>query len=132
MDNLSVQLHKQAIACSLGTTAVNHLVYADDLHMFAPSAKQLQTLLNTCYAYGCDHDVQYNAGKSLVVYFDSRNANLAREMALIGKKFNITTFYLGHVICNDLSDEADMQFPLYRTLQLATCIIHRNCSINGS
>ena len=102
--------------------------------MFAPSAKELQTLLNTCYAYGCDHDVQYNAGKSLVVYFDSRNANLAREVALIGKKFNLTTSckYLGHVICNDLSDEADMQFPLYRTLQLAACFIHRNCSINGS
>ena len=44
------------------------------------------------------------------MYFDSRNANLAREMTL-GKKLNFATSYkcLGHVICNDLSDEADIQ-----------------------
>ena len=45
------------------------------------------------------------------MYFDSRNANLAREMTLGGKKLNfaIGYKYLGHVICNDLSDEADIQ-----------------------
>ena len=32
-----------------------------------------------------EHDVQYNVGKFLVMYFDSRNANLAREMTLGGK-----------------------------------------------
>ena len=45
------------------------------------------------------------------MYFDSRNANLAREMTLGGKKLNFATSYKypGHVICNDLSDEADIQ-----------------------
>ena len=36
MGNLSVQLHKQPIGCSLGTAVVNHLIYADDLLLFAP------------------------------------------------------------------------------------------------
>ena len=31
MDNLSVQLHRQPIGCSLGTAVVNHLRYVDDL-----------------------------------------------------------------------------------------------------
>ena len=45
------------------------------------------------------------------MYFDSRNANLAMEMTLGGKTLNFATSYkyLGHVICNDLSDEADIQ-----------------------
>ena len=45
MDNLCVQLHKQPIGCCLGTAVVNHLIYADDLLLFAPS-KGLQTLLD--------------------------------------------------------------------------------------
>ena len=36
MDNLSVQLHRQPIGCSLVTTVVNHLIHADDLLQFAP------------------------------------------------------------------------------------------------
>ena len=36
MDNLSLQLHKQPIGCSIGTTVVNHLTYTDDLLLFAP------------------------------------------------------------------------------------------------
>ena len=46
MDSLSVQLHKQPIGCSLDTTRVNHLIYTDDLLLFAPSAKGMQTLLD--------------------------------------------------------------------------------------
>ena len=43
MGNLTVQLHTKPIGCSLGTTAVNHLIYADYLLLFAPSAKGLHT-----------------------------------------------------------------------------------------
>ena len=45
------------------------------------------------------------------MYFVSRNANFAREMTLGRTKINFATSckYLGHVICNDLSDEADIQ-----------------------
>ena len=39
MDNLSLQLHSQPIGCSVGGTVVNHMLYADDLDLFAPSAK---------------------------------------------------------------------------------------------
>ena len=87
MVNLSVQLYTKPVGCSLGTTVVNHLIYADDLLLFAPSGKGQQTLL------------------------DSRNANFAREITLGRTKLNFATSckYLGHVICNDLSDEADIQ-----------------------
>ena len=47
----------------------------------------------------------------MVMYFDTRNVNLARKMTLAGKKLNFATSYkyLGHVICNNLSDETDIQ-----------------------
>ena len=70
MDDLSVQLHAKSISCSLGTTVINHLIYADDLLLFAPNGKRIQTLLDCCYIYGCEYDVQFNASKSLIMYFD--------------------------------------------------------------
>ena len=116
--NVSVQRHKQPTGCSLCTAVVNHLIYTDDLLPFAPPKdyKHYYTYgCYICYTYGCEHDVQYNAGKSLVMYFDCRNANLARETTLGGKKLNFATSYkyLGHVICNDLLDEADIQAKVW-------------------
>ena len=39
MDNLSLQLHRKSIGCSVGSTVINHMLYADDVVLFAPSAK---------------------------------------------------------------------------------------------
>ena len=64
MNNLSLQLHTKP---GLGTTVVNHLIYADDLLMFAPSAEGLQTLLDCCNIYGCEYIVQFKASKSLIL-----------------------------------------------------------------
>ena len=43
MDNLSSQLNAQYIGCSTGDVVVNHMLYADDIALFAPSAKGLQS-----------------------------------------------------------------------------------------
>ena len=94
MDDLSVQLHTKPTGCSFGTTVVNHLIYADDLLSFAPSGEGLQTLLDCCYIYSCEYDVQFNVSKSLIMYFDSRNANLAREMTLGRTKLNFATSWI--------------------------------------
>ena len=39
VDNLSLQLHRQPIDCSVGGTVVNHMLYADDIVLFAPSVR---------------------------------------------------------------------------------------------
>ena len=70
-------------------TIDNHLSYADDLILFSPSAKGLQKLLDICFNYGCDYDIQYNAAKSQVMYFESRKADNACDMTLGG---NVLTF----------------------------------------
>ena len=48
MNDLSVLLSKIPAGCYSGNTVINHLMYADDLVVFAPSAKDLQKLLNIC------------------------------------------------------------------------------------
>ena len=74
----------------------------------------LQTLLY--YVTPTDVSTTFN------MYFDSRNANLAREMTLGGKKLNFTTSY--KYICNDLSDEPDVQVKV-RLLYAKSNILHK-------
>ena len=68
MDNLSLQLHRNPMGCSVSGTVVNHLIYADDIVLFAPSAKGLQKLLDLSHTYDCNHDIEFNPSKSSVMY----------------------------------------------------------------
>ena len=45
------------------------------------------------------------------MYIDSRKAGNAQSMTIGGKILNVVTSfsYLGHIICNDLSDDADLK-----------------------
>ena len=87
------------------------MLYADDIVLFAPSAKGRQKLLDTCFNYGCSHDIQFNPLKSVVMYVDSRKVEVTRPMVIGGDKLNfVTTYtYLGHIIRDDLCDEADVK-----------------------
>ena len=72
MNDLSVVLNKvPAGYCSAGLI-INHLMYADDLIVFAPSAKGLQKLLYICTDYGQNHDIIYNSLKSNLMLFDTQ------------------------------------------------------------
>ena len=84
---------------------------ADDIVLIAPSAKGLQKLLDLSHTYGCNHDIELNPSKSSVKYIDSRKAGNAQSMTNGRKRLNVVTSfsYFGHIICNDLSDDADLK-----------------------
>ena len=71
----------------------------------------MQKLLDISHTYGCNYDIEYNPSKSSIMYIDSRKAGNARSMTIGGKILNVVTAfsYLGHIICDDLSDEADLK-----------------------
>ena len=71
IDNLSIQLHRHRIGCSVGGTVVNHMLYADDIILFAPSAKGLQKLFDLSHTNGCNQDIKFNLSKPSVMYIDS-------------------------------------------------------------
>ena len=48
MDNLSDLLNKCNVGCYINSKCINHLFYADDSVLLAPSAHALQLLTNTC------------------------------------------------------------------------------------
>ena len=94
MDDLSLQLHRQPIGCSVGGTVVNHMLYADDIVLFAPSAKGLQKLSDLSHTYGCNHDIEFNPLKSSVMYIDSRKAGYAQSRTYDNRREDIEYCYL--------------------------------------
>ena len=63
-DCLSLNLSASNFGCKFVDKTVNHLMYAD-LTLLAPSAKGLQTLLNTCETYANTHEMVFNYKKSV-------------------------------------------------------------------
>ena len=64
IDELSSQLQSKHIGCRMSNIIVNHLLFADDAVIFAPSAKGLQQLLDICSEFAATHNVVFNVKKS--------------------------------------------------------------------
>ena len=45
----------------MGNEIINHLMYADDLVIMAPSVAGLSKLLGICKLFGASHDIQFNS-----------------------------------------------------------------------
>jgi len=111
MNELSVRLNSAPIGCCFAGAVINHLTYADDLVVFAPSAKGLQTLLNLCLTFGKVNDILFNRSKSKLMFFDTLKCGERANILLDGNALDyVSNFkYLGHIIDNKLNDELDMK-----------------------
>ena len=56
----------------IGSSLINHLMYADDLVLMAPSSMGLSMLLSVCSEYGIERDSKYNSTKSNVMIFSCK------------------------------------------------------------
>ena len=72
MDDLSVQLNNSCIGCSFNGEVFNHILYADDTCIIAPSPQGLSELLGMCSRYAEDNAILFNAKKSKLVCFKPR------------------------------------------------------------
>ena len=90
----------------MGNEIINHLMYADDLVIMAPSVAGLSKLLRICELFGASHDMIFNQKKSASVCFISKtlkgahlpNVYLNGEVILQVDSVK----YLGHHLTNDL------------------------------
>ena len=112
VDDLSYLLEGCNVGCSFSGKRLNHLMYADDLALLAPSISGLQDLIHVCEQFGVSHEVKFNVKKSAVMHFRSkllRHATLP-DVTLNGDVLQVTdTFtYLGNILKSDLSDDLDI------------------------
>ena len=112
MDDLSNQLNECQTGCMMGTSLLNHLMYADDLVIFSPYSAGMQRLLQICSDYGVNNDIKFNPIKSNMMIIrsrDNRDLNFP-EFRLSGEILQVCreTKYLGHYFTDDLKDDKDI------------------------
>jgi len=112
IDDLSCALRDTEVGCFINNVCVNHLCYADDMVILAPSPCGLQLLLDTCSEYALNHDLLYNAKKSKCMVFSPKGFiapnltfRLSNDTLPCVEKYK----YLGVLISSCKSDNLDIQ-----------------------
>jgi exonuclease III len=114
MDDLSSTLNEMKVGCSFSNMVVNHLMYADDIVVFAPSVLGLKKLLHACNDYAYEHDINFNTRKSAVMIFRPKlgmQITYQPKFCLNGRELSVTDSikYLGHYLSSDLTDTKDIK-----------------------
>lgn len=113
IDELSSQLNRCKTGCVIGTTVVNHLMYADDLVLISPYSAGMQQLLKICSEFGKDHDVLYNPTKSSLMIVRSKEYKnvIFPNFWLCDQPLTCSSEakYLGHFVTDDWRDDRDIQ-----------------------
>jgi hypothetical protein len=136
MDDLSRVLQTLNAGCYVGSMCVNHLFYADDICLLAPSALGLQLLLNACESYGISHDILYNPSKSNCVVVPPRKGKhiLPPSVFLNGNNIGYVdnVKYLGVILNKSLDESQDIKRQLRSLYASANTILLKfaHCSVS--
>ncbi len=122
MDDISNTLNSCQQGCTVNGVSINHLIYADDMVLLAPSAHALQLLLNHCDTYATSHDIIYNTKKSVCMCIKPKQLKSTNDhvFELSGKnlKHVASHKYLGVNLTADRKDDTDIQ-QQYRNIYIA-------------
>ena len=112
VDKISTELNKLSIGCKINDCVINHLFYADDICVFCPSSSGLQRLLDACFRHGSELDIIFSEDKCKVMIFKSAMfkhcSTPTFKLSNFVLKECVSFTYLGHVICNDCTDDLDI------------------------
>ena len=116
LDDLSNELNNIKAGCYIGEVLLNHLMFADDICVFCPSARWLQRILDVCQAYAESHGIILNCNKTVCMTFEAKSAkSTATPVLKLGGQYgNSVDQYkcLGILLDIELSDDKDYQRQL--------------------
>ena len=135
VDGLSRKLTKVNVGCKLNGHTMNHLLYADDLVLLAPSPKALQRLIDNCCEFGEANDISFNAAKSaLMVFKSTRTKTRTPTLYINGNELQEVNQYkyLGYCINDKLRDTIDIKRQIRGIYTRANMLIRKfvQCSID--
>ncbi|XP_026316488.1 uncharacterized protein LOC113227718 [Hyposmocoma kahamanoa] len=113
MNALIEELGGKQLGCFIDDVCVNNFSYADDMVLLAPSVSAPRKLLNICESYAESHGLAYNVKKTVYMVFKAGNKcpTFVPPVLLNGVTLKrVFQFkYLGHLVTEDLRDDADME-----------------------
>jgi hypothetical protein len=113
LNELSILLNQTKVGCLFENVVFNHMFYADDVTLMAPSASALQNLINVCTEYGEIYDITYNTRKTVCMAFLPKYLKNYKkpQMYFKTKVLNwVDDFeYLGFLVSSDMRDNKDIR-----------------------
>ncbi len=107
---------------------MNHLFYADDMCLLAPSAMGLQQLIQLCEDYGMNHDILYNPVKTKCIVVPPNRYKLYVPSVTLNNviiEYVDNVKYLGVVISSQFKDDIDITRQLRSLYASGNTILHR-------
>ena len=93
VNEISEKLNRRIIGCSLKRTCMNHLMYADDIILFYPSAENLHELANCSLYMGNKLILTFNENKTVYMTalskFDRHCKTQLPEVYINGKTLSL-------------------------------------------
>ena len=134
LDSLSVKLSASGVGCTFNSKNFNHLVYADDTVLLAPSPKALQSLINICVSFANNHGLVYNEQKTKFMCL--KPAGLTNiyvpNVELNGKTLELVKRekYLGFFVTDSFYDDEYIKNEIGNTYARGNTIIRhfKHCS----
>ncbi len=121
VDDLSVRLNSLNVGCYISNTCVNHLMYADDSVLIAPSISILQHMILECQEYAETCDILFNVKKTVYMCVKSRNIYMPKVPSLFLNDQLVDLVdshkYLGVTMTSDRQDHMDISRSI-RTLYI--------------
>ena len=112
MNDLSISLNNSNIGCSINGFLLNHIMYADDTCIIAPSPSALYKLLGICTSFAQSNFVKFNESKTKCMCFKPTNqySLYVPDIMLNNKLLSFVSSYkyLGIIVHEKLDDEEDI------------------------
>ncbi|XP_063549115.1 uncharacterized protein LOC134756216 [Cydia strobilella] len=128
MDGLSHALTRTGVGCSINDTMANHIAYADDMVLLAPSVGAMRELLAECERYATEHNMTYNPDKSEFMLMEAAHMPVhIPPLLLDGVQLRQVhkVKYLGHILLSTLKDQDDIERQRRATAVRANMLARR-------
>ena len=104
------------MGCSFNGAIINHLYYADDLVLIAPSSNGMQKSIIECESFANKYELNFNEMKSVLLFFKPVGFKLNPFLRMCWNDVPIpietSCHYLGHIINKNVSDNEDIRRQL--------------------
>ena len=133
VNDLSNVLNSKRCGCNLNGVNYNHLLYADDTILLAPSPSALQKLITICERFASNNEIIYNPNKSRIMCIQPNKDKVKVPVFTInGKNVMIVEQfkYLGFCISSDMKDDCDINRQIRSFYSRGNIVIKcfRHCS----
>ena len=104
-------------------------MFPDDLVLLSSSTQGLSKLLFECQKYGIECDITFNPKKSAVLFYKPACMSKAKmpDFRINNEKIEVVKkyTYLGHIICDSLSDDNDIARQRKNIFAIGNCLLRK-------